>query len=255
MADSVTNPFFTEAAARRYAAARPDYGPFVTPIISRLTGLAAVPAALDVGSGTGISTHALLPIANLVVGVESSLPMLAQARPSPRISYLAGTAEALPFADGVFPLVAAGSAHHWFDLSRFAAEATRVATGDARLILHNHGFAATLDGTGAFGDWVRDEYVARYPAPPRHRAADAIESLGSWRRVASETYEHLVAYSVDELIDYLTTQSNLRSVVDGGRESEAEVRGWLHSELAPFLGGTTKGHFGFAGSVVSFSPA
>lgn len=253
--DAVSNPFVSDEGSRRYAAARPDYGPYLGPLISRLTGVARVPRALDAGCGTGISTRALAAVAATVVGLDRSLPMLAAAHPAPGLSYVAGDAEALPFADGAFDLVAAGSALHWFDVDRFAAEADRVAAPDAALVAHWHWFAASMEGRPGFADWVRETYAVRYPPPPRSGSAARAEVLGAWRRVGVEQFDHTVPFRLNELIDYLTTQSNLRVVIDGGQEPEGAVRAWLAAELAPFFGGAETAAFGFAGLVACYRRA
>ncbi|MEX0795907.1 MAG: hypothetical protein WEB67_11550 [Acidimicrobiia bacterium] len=54
------NPFTSDVAARLYADGRPDYSQFVSDVIRRITGIKSrVEYAVDVGSGTGISTLAI----------------------------------------------------------------------------------------------------------------------------------------------------------------------------------------------------
>lgn len=55
-----SNPFATEVAARIYAAGRPNYSKRVSDIIRKLIAVTEpVPCAVDIGSGTVISTMAL----------------------------------------------------------------------------------------------------------------------------------------------------------------------------------------------------
>ncbi|XP_071328716.1 putative methyltransferase DDB_G0268948 [Trachinotus anak] len=85
--------------------------------------------AVDLGCGTGQNSRLLAPHFREVVGIDVSECQLEEAKAvpgNPNIMYREGTAEELPFADGSVDLVTAASAAHWFDQSRFLAEASRV---------------------------------------------------------------------------------------------------------------------------------
>jgi SAM-dependent methyltransferase len=230
------HPFVGEAAATRYAAGRPDYGPHLAEVFRRLLPPHHIlDLAVDVGCGTGISTAPLLAVARWAVGVDPSLPMLTRAEPGPRRAFVAGRAERLPLADDCADLVAAGSAFHWFDRERFAAEAVRIARGAAWLVVHHHWFAGRMRADPRFGCWVRDTYLARYPTPPRRPRLEAGEDLGAFAHVTSEDYEQTVEVTRDELVTYLVTQSNVGVVVDAGEEDLDRVVTWLDDELTRFV--------------------
>ncbi|TWW80531.1 hypothetical protein D4764_01G0003460 [Takifugu flavidus] len=85
--------------------------------------------AVDLGCGTGQTTRLLAPHFQEVVGIDVSETQLEQARAvlsCPNITYRKGTAEDLPFPDGSVDLITASSAAHYFDKSKFMAEANRV---------------------------------------------------------------------------------------------------------------------------------
>lgn len=85
--------------------------------------------AVDLGCGTGQNTRLLAPHFQEVVGIDVSESQVQEARDvpgHPNITYRTGTAEELPFPDGSVDLLTAASAAHWFDQSRFLAEASRV---------------------------------------------------------------------------------------------------------------------------------
>ncbi|KAM9347451.1 putative methyltransferase [Symphorus nematophorus] len=85
--------------------------------------------AVDLGCGTGQNSRLLAPYFQEVVGIDVSECQLDEARAVPgytNITYRKGTAEDLPFPDSSVDLLTAASAAHWFDQSRFLAEASRV---------------------------------------------------------------------------------------------------------------------------------
>lgn len=85
--------------------------------------------AVDLGCGTGQNSRLIAPHFQEVVGIDISECQLEEARGVlgyPNITYRVGTAEELPFSDCSVDLLTAASAAHWFDQSRFLAEASRV---------------------------------------------------------------------------------------------------------------------------------
>lgn len=85
--------------------------------------------AVDLGCGTGQNSRLLAPYFQEMVGIDVSESQVEEARAVPghtNITYRKGTAEELPFPDGSVDLLTAASAAHWFDQSRFLAEASRV---------------------------------------------------------------------------------------------------------------------------------
>jgi ubiquinone/menaquinone biosynthesis C-methylase UbiE len=90
----------TPSAAAGYASARPHLHPEVFAHVREKLRLAArLKRALDVGCGTGLSSVALLDLAQEVVGVDASRDMLRHARRAVGVRYVASGAEALPFRD------------------------------------------------------------------------------------------------------------------------------------------------------------
>jgi ubiquinone/menaquinone biosynthesis C-methylase UbiE len=147
-----SNPFASDVAARLYTEGRPDYSRLAAGIIRRITGIESpVECAVDVGSGTGISTMAIASLAETVVGIEPSKAMLERAIPADNVSYHIGSAEQLPVEDQSCDLLSVGSALHWFDQERFLAEASRVAKPEAWLVIYDHWFTGRMQDHDGFG--------------------------------------------------------------------------------------------------------
>jgi SAM-dependent methyltransferase len=110
-----------------YEAARPSYpadavGWLVTELqIDRGTRLC------DLAAGTGKLTRLLLDRGAVIVAVEPVPGMRAQfGSILPTVALVAGTSEAMPFAEAAFDAVVVAQAWHWFDHDRAGAEMRRV---------------------------------------------------------------------------------------------------------------------------------
>lgn len=225
-------------AAERYARGRPYFHPLVVRKITGFLGLEKpVPTALDVACGTGQSSVALKEIASRVVGADLSAEMLARAPRVEGVEYVEAAAEDLPFADESFDLATVSSAFHWFDRARFLTEARRVLRPAGWLVIYDNAFRGEMKENPAFGRWFRDRYLARYPSPPRDRRpfGDDDARRHGFRFVGREDYENDVRFSVEELADYLETQSNVIAAVEEGSEGIEEIHGWVVGSLSPLF--------------------
>lgn len=104
--------------------------------LSRMVGLIAPRAgarALDVATGGGHTARALADAGCRVVATDVARPMLAAMPDTEARARVVADAQALPFRDGAFDVVASRIApHHFADLGAFVREAARVlATGGA----------------------------------------------------------------------------------------------------------------------------
>src|SRR4249919_350474 len=167
--EMVSNPFIGVEVASRYAAARPAlHGEAVAAV----RGLIDTPrTAVDLGCGTGLSTHALARHAAAVVGIDASLDMLSQARRAANISFVLGEAERLPFKDGAFDLATIASAIHWFHPPALG-EIRRVLSADGSLLVYDIHFRARMNGVDAFAEWMTVECGPRYPHVAKNERPD-----------------------------------------------------------------------------------
>lgn len=89
---------------------------------------------LDIGSGSGISTHMLsasLPKTH-ITALDQKLPLNLDSK----ISFVSGKAEKLPFVESSFDVITASlSLHHWQDKKKGISEAFRVLRKGGYLII------------------------------------------------------------------------------------------------------------------------
>lgn len=113
-----------DAAAEDYERGRPGWP--VDAVASLLDRFGAR-TVLDLAAGTGKLTRILAGLTDDVIAVEpvDGMRRVLEAR-LPQVRTLAGTAEAIPLADGAVDAVFVAEAFHWFDLPRAAADIARV---------------------------------------------------------------------------------------------------------------------------------
>ncbi len=148
-----------EGLADNYSTNRPQYP---QRLLGELNGLLVDGPllAIDLASGTGISTRAVAKALGDradIIGIEPSEDMRRRAgEDTPQeasIRYEEGTAEALTFDDGSLDLIFVGQALHWFDRPAFCAEAGRV--------LKPGGVVAIARNTR---NWRKSTFVSEYEA-------------------------------------------------------------------------------------------
>jgi ubiquinone/menaquinone biosynthesis C-methylase UbiE len=140
-------------------------------------------SVLDVATGTGNTALALAPHARLVVGLDLTSEMLAQARRVAaergvdNVDWVLGDAQSLPFCDGSFDLYTVRAAsHHFADLAGTLREARRV--------LREGGRAALIDCSAppAARDLLHEVELRRDPSHVRSYTLDewrdAVEAAG-----------------------------------------------------------------------------
>jgi len=113
--------------------------------------LREVDCFLDVGCGSGAAVRAAAAVVARAVGVDISPEMIRRARELaaglPRVEFVVGDSEALPFPDAAFTAVlCTASFHHYPGPERAVAEMARVLDRNGRL---------------AIADGVRDLWTAR----------------------------------------------------------------------------------------------
>ncbi|HYH85350.1 MAG TPA: class I SAM-dependent methyltransferase [Pyrinomonadaceae bacterium] len=197
-----------------------------------------LPRALDVCCGTGLSTVALKALAERVVGVDISPEMLAHGPRDRGVSFCQSAAEDLPFADGAFDLLTVCQGFHWLEREKFFREARRVLRPGGWLVVYDNYFSDGMAGREEFDAWFLAEYLTRFPAPTRNWASfteEESESVGFHLR-AETRLANEISFSLETLVAFIATQSNVIAAVEGKGESLEEVNAWLAEGMGQFYG-------------------
>jgi SAM-dependent methyltransferase len=116
-----------DRSAALYERGRPGYPPAAIRFLARSFHLGHGSTIVELGSGTGKFTRALLPIGAAVVAVDPMPGMRREfQRRVPTVPVLAGSAESIPLPDGFADAVFAAQAFHWFRGQTALREIARV---------------------------------------------------------------------------------------------------------------------------------
>ena len=246
----VRNLFLDDVAVAGYDAARPYFHPIVFERLAAMVPISEkLSRSLDVGCGTGHSTQALSSVSQCTIGLDSSAAMLRQARRRKNCIWVQGSAENLPFAASEFSIVVAGLAFHWFDRTAFLREAHRVLRPRTWLLIYNDYFSGVMRDNAAFTEWNK-RYLKRFATPPRHSeplSADVFTDIGFLER-GNVSFSHNETYNVEQLVAYLSTQTNVMAAIIEGRETADSVSSWLLTTLGRVFE-THEGVFEYFGSL------
>jgi ubiquinone/menaquinone biosynthesis C-methylase UbiE len=246
------NYFDSQSAAERYASGRPFFHPQVIQRIkTHLRLKSSVEHAIDVGCGTGLSTIALLDIANKITGTDISAEMLAVAPPNPRITYLVAPAEELPFPAGSTDLITVSSALHWINSEKFLGEAHRILRRKSWLIVYDNAFTGILKENPEFQRWIGEVFLKRYPTPPRTESSFTVKvaQQAGFSYPKEEHYQNSVNFTPEQLINYLLSQSNVIAAQKNGKERLEAIQSWLQGEITPLFKHQPGGTFLFRGTI------
>jgi ubiquinone/menaquinone biosynthesis C-methylase UbiE len=233
------NYFSPKSAAERYSKGRPDFHSNTIRHIKDYLHLEKkLQNALDIACGTGLSTKALLKIANNVYGTDTSAEMLKFAALPGEIHYSIAPAERQPFGDDQFDLITVSSGVHWFDVDQFLMEANRLLKSKSLLVLYENHFIAEMAGNDSFSHWFPDVYLKKFPSPARNNAYPwTNENLNpkNFNFITEERFKNAITFTKKQLALYFTTQSNIIAAVEKNKTSYGEAEKWLEEQLASFF--------------------
>jgi SAM-dependent methyltransferase len=216
-----------------YAYGRPPlHAPILNEISDRLRAIGTHVRALDVGCGAGASTAALAAYADRTTGLDPATAMIDRARSmTPRVRFVVGEAERLPFADSSFDLIAAAGSVNYSNVPSFLTETARVLTRRGALVIYDFSQGAGADASlDAWNLEFRREYaeaggyhldVARLP----------FEAAGL-RLDLFHQFDLRIPMAADAYLEYAMSETRVELAISRGIP-ELDIRERLRRSLEP----------------------
>ncbi|MFI9846840.1 class I SAM-dependent methyltransferase [Nonomuraea sp. NPDC051941] len=229
--DRGRSAYDSERLAASYAFDRP---PVHQQILKSARLKRPVGRALDIGCGAGVSTAALAPLAEYVIGLEPVPAMLVHRRSvAPSARFVIGAAEGLPFAPASFDLVAAAGSLNYTDLSSALAEVARVLTPEGTFLLYDFSQGRYSRTGDALATWFKS-FQQRFPSVSGWRplVVQELRLAGTGLRLLDYAdIEIPIQMSLDDYLRYVLGEVNVDSAIARGDDSAEQARDWCHRTL------------------------
>ena len=202
------------SVADAYERGRPGYP---REAVEWLVGTEPV-SVLELGAGTGKLTEVLVALGHDVFATDPDDAMLdVLSAKLPDVRATVGTAEQIPAGDGLYDVVVASQAFHWFDLDRALPEIVRVLRPQGRLAL-------TWNARDERIPWVRKLGALIGSQEQEVRPTRPIDDSGLFSAVDESTFRHWQTVDRNTVQDLVLSRSNILALTDAEREAKrAEV--------------------------------
>lgn len=192
---------------------------------------------IDVGTGTGSIARSLAVRGSLVVGLDPSEPLLAEARTvannaGVQIHFLQGTIEQSGLPNGICEAIVAGQCWNWFDREKAAAECRRLLVPAGKLVIAHFDWLSCKDSVG----FATEELIAQHN--PNWQVGDRtgiypqwLNDVGSAGFVSIETF----SFDVDVAYSHEDWRGRIRASAEVGASLGQEAITEFDTDLAQLL--------------------
>lgn len=197
---------------------------------------------LDVGCGAGLSTKALRLICDKVTGTDIAESMIEVCDEiygtDPSYSFYAAKAEETRIPNKKYDIVTAAGCINWVDEKKFMTNMAQVLDDNGLVVIYDFGITDRMVGNDDYTRWYRDEYLRRFPKPPRKEDKWSQSDLTYGFVMEKQTeYDMEYSFTLDEFVDFMMIQSNVNAQIESGRVSADEIRKWMIESLTSVFDG------------------
>ena len=200
---------------------------------------------LDVGCGAGLSTKALKLICDKVTGTDIADSMIEVCRElygdDPSYDFYVAKAEETKVTEEEYDIVTAAGCINWVDEKRFMTNVGEILCENGLLVIYDFGISDKMRGDSAYTEWYRNEYLYRFPKPPRKERKWTQDDLPHGFTMKKQTeYEMEYSFDLERFVDFMLIQSNVNAKIESGETSACKVEAWMRESLFPIFGNTSR---------------
>jgi SAM-dependent methyltransferase len=206
-----------------YAQARPGYPDALFDWLAARCGGRAL--CWDAGCGNGQASVALAARFDAVFATDPSAAQVASASPHPRVRYAVEPAEACSLGDGAADLVTVAQAFHWFDTTRFCAEARRVLRPGGVVSVWTYAESRVSPAVDAVFDHLHHGLLgADWPPGREHVLSRYRELPFPFEEMSAPDFEMRCDWSLPQYLAYLRSWSaSARHLARTGEDAVAAI--------------------------------
>lgn len=195
---------------------------------------------LDVGCGAGLSTKALKLICDKVTGTDISEAMVEVCKElytDLDFEFYVAAAEQTRIPAEPYDIVTAAGVINWVDRELFLNNLQEVMAQGGLLVIYDFWITDKMVDGEAYTHWYQEEYLRKFPKPPRKENTWCQEDLGKHFELKKQV-NHQMQYEFDlnSFIDFMMIQSNVNAQIEEGNKTETEVREWMKNTLEALFG-------------------
>lgn len=184
---------------------------------------------LDVGCGAGLSAKALRLICAKVTGTDIADAMIEVCKElygsDPAYSFYVAGAEETRIPKEKYDIVTAAGCINWVDEKKFMDNMAQVLKDKGVIVIYDFGITDRMAGNDAYTEWYQNEYLKRFPKPPRKEDKWTQDDLPKGFVMEKQTeYDMEYPFKLDAFVDFMLIQSNVNAQIECGKIAAEQVR-------------------------------
>ena len=200
---------------------------------------------LDVGCGAGLSTKALRLICDRVTGTDISEQMIQvcqeEYKNDKAYTFYRAKAEETKEPVEKYDIVTAAGMVNWVDRDLFLRNMGCVLRDQGILLIYDFWITDQMQGSEKYTDWYQNEYLKKFPKPPRNEDIWTQEDLTEDFRMGKQiVYDMPYKFIFEDFVEFIMIQSNVNAKIESGSMTESEVREWMKKSLQDIFVGEAK---------------
>ena len=109
------------------------------------------------------------------------------------------------------------------------------------IVIYDFGITDRMVGSDDYTKWYQEEYLRRFPKPPRKENKWSQDDLTEGFIMEKQTeYAMEYAFELEKFVDFMMIQSNVNAQVESGNITADEAKSWMMESLAPIFGDKEK---------------
>lgn len=190
---------------------------------------------LDIGCGAGLSTKAIKPYCEDVLGTDISKEMILVAEEMcPDCHFRQVRAEELE-EESSFDLITAAGVMNWVDETVFLPKCRRLLSRNGYFLVYDFWISDRMKDNAGYADWYRNRYLLSFPKPPRKEEIwtnQTVETYGLQMKLQKELHMPY-EMGLDDYVEFMLLQSNVIAKVEEKGRPLPEVKQWFYDTLTP----------------------